>query len=149
MLSELEMYYETAEELGVMVHDAHFSETKKAASLCDDGVYVLLDKPEIETAAELLGRELKQIENGDLFYINSASNTPMGRLTRRKCENKSKWEFVQEILPPNELQNAILSDGPEYWRIAEGLSRTVKFVMEAIEMYERKGFVFKTPVYEC
>ena len=150
-LTELEALYQDAYDNDINVINVHFSPTKKAACLCGVADNILLDKERIETdaeEAEHLIHELIHIKSGSLYFLTEASNAPNEKVIRQKAEARTRRDTVLELLPPEELQDAIYSEGAEFWRIAEYCGRTVEFVIEAFELYERMGIDFDIPEWE-
>ena len=150
VITELDMLYQEAYDNNIVVVNAHFSQTKKAACLCGESNNIVLDVPKMDSSVEeceKLAHELTHIKSGSLYFITATMNTPLESANRQKHEANTTRETTLALLPYEKLQRAIYEEGFDYWRIAEYCGRTVKFVQTAFEIYENMGIRFDIPEY--
>lgn len=108
---------------------------------------IVLNNSSIDTSAKekvALAEELAHFETNSLYYIQCDFNTPTQRLNRRKAELKAKRRAIENIIPPEDIQNAINNwAGNNLYKIAEYCDVPVDYLQDAISYYETKGIYFK------
>ena len=147
-ISEIESLEDEIYNDGIDVIDAHFSPTKKAACLHKEDVYkaIVIDMSAIDGHAEefcVLAEEYSHYEAGMLYFLEATINMPNDESNRLYCEAQAKRHKILKYLPFERIQEAVDSGCNNEYELAEEVGRTVEFVLEAIEFYERKGLRLK------
>jgi len=145
-MDDLEMVYDEAYNENIEIINMHFSETKKAACVCNRTNNILLDKAHITSSAEekeKLGREVMHIKTGNLFYIQG--NKYLLPSYKKSLEVRTKHAYIRKTLPPDKLQQAIDAHCLSIGEIAEYFDHTPEFVKETFEYYEGVGLEFVWP----
>lgn len=148
-MNTLEKLYDIAHKSGINIIDAHFSDTKKAACMTSgmfENKNIVIDKAQIDSYVEeviILAEEVGHYETLGVYMILATKTMSIARCNRLKYEAWAKRWSVREILPPEEIQEALNCGCHNDCEMAEYCNVTPDFVRYAFQYYSQKRVKFK------
>ena len=129
----LEDIYRIAEELQITVDHFRLSKREALSLMDDDGqCYIALDPYRIASNLDernKLAHELGHCVTGSFYNRYAAIDS------RQRHENRAdKWAILQ-LIPVDELDEAIAEGDTEFWELAERFGVSEQFVKKAICLY--------------
>lgn len=116
-----------------------YEDKKSAIIKIGDNYGVFMDTDRVDSVAEeteLVCHECGHMKTGTTHSVCS----PVDLVEKHEYKAK-KWS-VHELLPKEEIEQAVKDGYVEPWEIAERLGRTESFVRLAIDIYRAEGIEF-------
>ena len=145
-LEELENY---AYINDIDVLDRMYKSVRKGSCMSIQGQpVILLNGSQILDTADktcVLAEEIGHVQTGTLLHCEAYLRPDYAHWLKRKNKLFAQKWAINELLPPERIQDTLDSGYTDEFELAEELNVTVDFLRTAINYYGQHGIQFRTP----